>query len=415
MDLDDAKSDLQGSKWCLQDRIRANQWKTSAETDLRFLECLHHERQFLHRAGDSSHGDSHHRRNDWPVTHRTTPNSCQYSSVMLYTEMYLDTPEHILDGFFEDVKDETLDFTKVTGQTHPAPAERPFFFAGGKRSYSSKTLYHLERPGFHRLADKDPEARNNSWTRFFSGICNAICGLREQSKVDPSTAREDYYISDTSHGMMIKTMPDGDLEPILLWFGAEEIAYQRVTSLAEQHRKPKWVPDDEERVSNSIVAMTGDDILTFYNRNLSMLPSVHSNHEFLKDGTPDVTWIIQKLLILEAKTLTRRDPNRAIRLNALANRNKPSAAPTAPVADTPPNESTTLKKKGFRRTFKSTGKCRFGDDCRFGHAASEDAPAAAACLPAAVAIQDPEEDQMVIDLFFLAGNSGLILVKLDTL
>ena len=39
--------------------------------------------------------------------------------VMLYLEMYLDTPDHLLDEFFEDVKDETLDFTKVTGQTHP--------------------------------------------------------------------------------------------------------------------------------------------------------------------------------------------------------------------------------------------------------------------------------------------------------
>ena len=85
--------------------------------------------------------------------------------------------------FCYNVKDEQLDFTKVTGQTHPAPAERP---------------------GFHRLADKDPEARNNSWTRFFSGICNVICGLREKSKVDSSTAREDYYVSDTTHGMMIK-------------------------------------------------------------------------------------------------------------------------------------------------------------------------------------------------------------------
>ena len=47
-----------------KDRIRANQWKTPEEIDLRFLECLHHEGQFLHRAGDSSHGNSHHRRND---------------------------------------------------------------------------------------------------------------------------------------------------------------------------------------------------------------------------------------------------------------------------------------------------------------------------------------------------------------
>ena len=59
--------------------------------------------------------------------------------VMLYLEMYLDTQDHLLDVFFEDVKDEQLDFTKVTGQTHPSPTERP---------------------GFHRLADKDPVARN---------------------------------------------------------------------------------------------------------------------------------------------------------------------------------------------------------------------------------------------------------------
>ena len=61
--------------------------------------------------------------------------------VMLYMEMYLDTPDHLLNAFFEDAKDEMLDFTKVTGQTNPSPTERP---------------------GFHRLADKDPEARNHS-------------------------------------------------------------------------------------------------------------------------------------------------------------------------------------------------------------------------------------------------------------
>ena len=108
---------------------------------------------------------------------------------MLYMEMYLDTPDHLLDDFFADVKDEMLGFTKVIGQTHPVPAERP---------------------GFHRLADKDPEARNNSWTKFPSGIRNAICGLREKPKVDSSTAREDYYLSETTHGMMIKIMSDGD-------------------------------------------------------------------------------------------------------------------------------------------------------------------------------------------------------------
>ena len=31
--------------------------------------------------------------------------------VMLYLEMYLDTPDSRLDEFFEDVKDEQLDFT----------------------------------------------------------------------------------------------------------------------------------------------------------------------------------------------------------------------------------------------------------------------------------------------------------------
>lgn len=171
-----------------------------------------------------------------------------------------------------------------------------------------------------------------------------------------------------------------------------------MTSLAKQHRKPKWVPDDEERVSNSILAIKGRDILTFYNRNFSLSTLVHSNHEFLKDGTPDVTWLIQKLLIFEAKTLMRRDPNRAVRLNGLASRDKPPAAPAAPAADKPTNESTTLKRKDICRTFKSTGECRFGDDCRFGHAASADAPAAATYLPVAVAIQDPEEGQMGVDL-----------------
>ena len=96
--------------------------------------------------------------------------------------------------------------------------------------------------------------------------------------------------------MMMKIQPDGDLEPMSLWFGAEEIACQRVISLAKQHRKPKWPPDDEERVSNSILAMKGRDIMAFYNRNFSLSTLVHANHEFLEDGTPDVTWQIQKLL-----------------------------------------------------------------------------------------------------------------------
>ena len=74
--------------------------------------------------------------------------------VVLYTEMYLDTPYHILDEFFEDVKDETLDFTKVTEQTHPAQAGRP---------------------GVHRFANTDPKARTNSWARVF--LRNLQCDL----------------------------------------------------------------------------------------------------------------------------------------------------------------------------------------------------------------------------------------------
>ena len=116
-----------------------------------------------------------------------------------------------------------------------------------------------------------------------------ICGLRERSKADPSTVRDDYYVSGTTHGMMIKIMPNGDLELMSLWFGAEEIACQRVISLAKQHRKPNWVPDNEKRVSNSILAMKGRDILTFYNRNFPLSKLVHANHEFFEDGTPDVT------------------------------------------------------------------------------------------------------------------------------
>ena len=100
-----------------------------------------------------------------------------------------------------------------------------------------------------------------------------------------------------THGMMMKVQPDGDSEPMSLWFGAKEIACQRVISLAKQHRKLKWVSDDKERVSNSILAMKGRDILAFYNRNFSMSALVHTNHEFLEDGIPDVTWQIQKLLI----------------------------------------------------------------------------------------------------------------------
>ena len=144
--------------------------------------------------------------------------------------------------------------------------------------------------------------------------------------------------------------------------------------------------------------MKGRDILTFYSRCFSLSTLVHPNHEFLEDGTPDMTWQIQKPLILEAETLMRSDPNCAVRLNGLASRNEPLAAPAVPAADKPTNESTTSKKKGLRRTFKSTGECGFGDDCRFGHAASADAAAAATYLHAAVAIQDPVEDQMGVDL-----------------
>jgi len=133
--------------------------------------------------------------------------------------------------------------------------------------------------------------------------------------------------------MMMKVMPDGDLEPMSLWFGDEEIACQQVISLAKQHKKPKWVPDNEERVSNSILAMKGRNVLTFYNRNFSLSTLVHDNHEFLEGGTPDVTWEIQKLLILQAEALMRKDPNRAVRLDGLASRKKAPAAPATPAAD----------------------------------------------------------------------------------
>ena len=55
-------------------------------------------------------------------------------------------------------------------------------------------------------------------------------------------------------------------------------------------------------------------------------------------------------------------------------------------------------KKRLCRIFKKTGNCRFGDTCRFEHVVSAGTPAAAADLPAAVAIKDPDEDQMGIDL-----------------
>ena len=130
---------------------------------------------------------------------------------------------------------------------------------------------------------------------------------------------------------------------------------------------------------------------------------MHANHEFLEGGTPDATWQIQKLLILEVEAPMRRDPNRDVRLDGLANRNKPPAAPTALVADKLPadkstDKSTTSKKKGRCRVFKSTGECRIGDTCSFGHAASADAPATATNLPVAVTMQDPEGDQMGVNL-----------------
>ena len=99
----------------------------------------------------------------------------------------------------------------------------------------------------------------------------------------------------------------------------------------------------------------------------------------------------------------RKDPNRAVCLVGLASRKNPLAAPDASATDKPPalkstDKSTTPKKGGICKTFKKTGKCRFGDSCRFGHVASAGTPAAAANLPAAVTIQDPDEDQMGIDL-----------------
>jgi hypothetical protein len=139
---------------------------------------------------------------------------------------------------------------------------------------------------------------------------------------------------------------------------------------------------------------------------------VHTNHEFLEDGTPDVTWQIQKLLIVEAEILMRRDPNRAVRLVGLASRKKPLAAPAAPTTDKPPaykstDKSTTPKKNDLCRTFTKLGECRFGNSCRFGHVASADAPIAVANLPAAIALQDPEEDQMGPDLEELTCGTSL--------
>ena len=81
--------------------------------------------------------------------------------------------------------------------------------------------------------------------------------------------------------------------------------------------------------------MKGRDILAFYNRNFSLSVLVQDNHEFLEGGTLDVTWETQKSLILEAEGLMRRDPNRAIRLDA---RSKTHAAPTpggSPAPKTP--------------------------------------------------------------------------------
>ena len=49
-----------------------------------------------------------------------------------------------------------------------------------------------------------------------------------------------------------------------------------------------------------------------------------------------MTWKIQKLLILQAEALMRKDPNRAVRLDGLASRKKAPAAPAAPAADKSP-------------------------------------------------------------------------------
>lgn len=305
--------------------------------------------------------------------------------VMLYLEMYLDAQDHLLGSYFDDVKTGDLDFTSITGQTHPSPSERP---------------------GFHRLADRDPVVRDRNWTAFFTGVCNVICGIREKAKVDPSTAREDYFISSSSHGLMMRIQPDGDLEPVSVWFGAEEIACNRLVSLATMRRKPKWLPDTEDRVKNSITAMKGRDILPFYNRNFPLSVLVQDNHEFLEGGTPDVSWEIQKLLIQEAEAIMRRDPSRAVRLDSRQQTPAtPSAAepPTPAAPKTPPaapaGAPKPKKPKGPCRAFASTGECRFGANCRFGHDADTAAkPAATANLPAAVAMQDPEEDQMGPDL-----------------
>ena len=66
------------------------------------------------------------------------------------------------------------------------------------------------------------------------------------------------------------------------------------------------------------------------------------------------------------------------------------------------------KKKSLCGTFKRTGECRFGDSCKFGHTVSADTPTPATNLPAAVAMQDPEEDQMGVDLeeFTCGANLG---------
>ena len=71
------------------------------------------------------------------------------------------------------------------------------------------------------------------------------------------------------------------------------------------------------------------------------------------------------------------------------------------------NNPNSLGKGELCRTFKRTGECRFGDSCRFKHAASANAPAAAANLPAAVAMQDPEDDQMGVDLEEFTCGAGL--------
>ena len=63
---------------------------------------------------------------------QTRPNSLR---VMLYLEMYLDTSDHLLDEFSADVKDEQLDFTKVTAKYLPI-SDRTSWFPPPRRQGS---------------------------------------------------------------------------------------------------------------------------------------------------------------------------------------------------------------------------------------------------------------------------------------